>query len=70
MNSQSTNKNNIKTLFTEVAVSSLLLISILFPNVSVADSSGRQEMMCSVGGLVLDILLGTNEQQTSKEVRK
>lgn len=54
-------KNNI-TAF------QLFLITILLTNVSHADSSGRQEMMCSVGGLVLDILLGTNEQQTTKEV--
>lgn len=48
----------------------LFIITILLSNVSHADSSGRQEMMCSVGGLVLDILLGTNEKQTTKEVAK
>lgn len=48
----------------------LFIITMLLSNVSLADSSGRQEMMCSVGGLVLDILLGTNEQQTTKEVIK
>ena len=56
-------KNNITAFH-------LFLITILLSNVSHADSSSRQEMMCSVGGLVLDILLGTNEQQTTKEVVK
>ena len=55
-------KNNI-TAF------KLFLITVLLSNVSHADSSGRQEMMCSVGGLVLDILLGTNEQQTNEVVK-
>ncbi|WP_153050212.1 hypothetical protein [Pseudomonas sp. MF4836] len=70
MNSQSTNKNKKSSLLNEIAVSSFFLITILLSNVSHANSSGRQEMMCSVGGLVLDILLGTNEQQTTKEVSK
>lgn len=48
----------------------LFIITMLLSNISLAGSSGRQEMMCSVGGLVLDILLGTNEQQTTKEVVK
>ncbi|WP_155500364.1 hypothetical protein [Pseudomonas coronafaciens] len=65
MNSQSTNKNNIKAISTTVVVSSLLLISILFPNVSVADSSGRQEMMCLVSGLVLEILLSDDDKITT-----
>ncbi|WP_147461899.1 hypothetical protein [Pseudomonas syringae group genomosp. 3] len=65
MNSQSTNKNNIKAISTTVVVSSLLLISILFPNVSVADSSGRQEMMCLVSELVLEILLSDDDKITT-----
>lgn len=69
MNSQSTNKNKQSSLLKEIAVSSILLITILHSNVSYADSSGRQELMCSVGGLVLDILLGTNEQQTNEVVK-
>jgi len=55
-------KNNITAFHS-------FLIIILLSNVSHADSSGRQEMMCSVGGLVLDILLGTNEQQTKEVVK-
>jgi hypothetical protein len=56
-------KNNITALH-------LFLITIILSNVAHADSSGRQEMMCSVGGLVLDILLGSNELKTTKEVVK
>ncbi len=56
-------KNN-KTAF------KIFLITILLSNAANADSSGRQEMMCTVGGQVLDILLGTNEKQTTKEVVK
>lgn len=70
MNGKSTNKNKQNSLIKKLAVSSFLLISIPLSNVAHADSSVRQEMMCSVGGLVLEILLGTNEQQTIKEVVK
>lgn len=56
-------RNNITAL-------QLFIISILLSNVSHADSSGRQEMMCSVRSLVLDILLGTKQQQSTKEVVK
>lgn len=56
-------KNNISAFH-------IFLITILLSNISHADSSGRQEMMCSVGGLVLEILLGANEQQTTLKVVK
>lgn len=56
-------KNNISAFH-------IFLITILLSNISHADSSGRQEMMCSVGGLVLEILLGANEQQTTIKVVK
>lgn len=66
MNGQSTNNIKKNSLLNEIAVSSFLLVTILISNISNADSSGRQEMMCFVGGLVLEILLSSDEQITLK----